>query len=453
MGWIGPQQCKDHCCGPPTPCPPPRVTCKRYLSGEYGQPGYLEYTIENADEAWIRQQCGSVITDFPIELTGGAASGRFEIGDGEEIEPASISVVEGDECYLTVFARNECDTVTCTDICDQPVCSITAERVTSFMDEFPFSYFSSVKIKWSYRNTDIPYATADQIVSAEINGMDVFGSPISQSGEFDVLEPTDLDEFYEITVTNDCGRVKKCRIDIPCCWRRSLLRLTVSGVGDVSRSCVDDTVTFVPRITGGANRIYHREAQIEITGLSSLNGTHFFDLQKFTCSPIEGRFEHLGTITARRRGYVEYEITTTGAIHSVEIISEIDLDIGTPFLTGSPLTNRTIRHTSVNGSAYRKVTNTEFPALSYEGMVCINDGPWPFPIPKMEPCNNKPIVSSETGIVGMLSLSGWGAGCEDYQEWDLVVSLRPPTAIDEGSGCSFSPGSVTQLQTFKFEYI
>lgn len=310
----------------------------------------MAYTVENADSAWVRQNCGGVITDFAITLTSGAASGNY-------------SPINDEDCTYAIFAENSCATVVATCECDVPYCELSAERVVNGTT----GLFESVRLRWRYRS--LPPSTpllGNPIVSADLNGLDVLGAPYEDTGDEFVLEPVDLDASYTLTITNDCGEEVTCTVAIPCCWRQSLLRVTISGLTDVSSSCSDSTVTFVPRILGGSARYFHAEHEFNSSGLASLNGTTLFNLRKFDCA-LDDTPELLGTVTIYERNLVRYEFPFgSGTNYEMEQEREYDVDV---YMLGTVLSFKV-----PSGEVTINERFDEFPAANRSGQYCIAGG-------------------------------------------------------------------------------
>lgn len=284
MAWIGPSDCEDNCCEPP--CVPPVITCYKYDS-PYG--GGFDYTVTDADYAWITETCDGVVTNHVVTLSGGNASGTFSTDD---------------TCQYCIRARKGDCEAACCDVCDTPTCSMSVSRNSS----------GDIVVVWGYTGSE-----SDRIVSAVVGGIDVFGDDITDSGTI-TDSPSSFTYvpnyihfaaygliLYDLvlTITNDCGKVTECRFTMPCCWVSSQLRITITGITDIN---FDQSESLGPpgRAIGGfvyfQRQIRHR---LQTTGLSAINGTYLFDLAPNAsqvassgsyCAASQYLF-HLGTIT------------------------------------------------------------------------------------------------------------------------------------------------------------
>lgn len=307
MAWYGPNQCDDQCCYPPTPCEPPRVTCKRYATGgTFGQ-GYLTYTISLADTAWVSESCdaygGAIGTDYPITLSGGAATGTFS--DVKE------------NCSYNVTAVNECGKRFCIDECTPPFCSL---KVYRRIKEGTLSEYDAVIVEWEYNWKATPHSpfAIDEIISATLNGTDVLDLPTHGSGVLIYTDPDDLPDDFTLTVENDCGLVSECVYTVPCCWKVKQLRVSFS-MSNASATC---TRTDLGTINGV---LYHSVTDsFSTTGLAVINGTHLFDTWPFTCD-LKPELRTLGTFTVRHEGTID--ATTLGVRQVNEFVYEWEVTI------------------------------------------------------------------------------------------------------------------------------
>ena len=307
MAWYGPNQCDDNCCYPPTPCFPPTVTCKRYATGGTFGEGYLTYAITRADTAWIHESCdaygGESGTDYPITLTSGAASGTFS--DVRE------------DCVYTVHAVNTCAKVFCIDECTPPFCSL---KVYRRLKEGSMFEYEAVVVEWEYRWLTTPFSpfAVDEIIAAEINGVDILGDPERGSGTLTYTDPDDLPDEFVMTVENDCGLISECTFTVPCCWKVKQLRVSFS-MADASGSCTRTDIGIVNNVQ------YHSVTdEFSTSGLTVINGTHLFDTWPFTCD-LKPDMQTLGTFTVRHEGVID--TTTLGVREVNEFIYEWEVTI------------------------------------------------------------------------------------------------------------------------------
>jgi hypothetical protein len=253
MTWFQPRKhCEENCC-PVPPCEDnngPTLTCRRYEVG-YGSGGF-EYTVEDADVAWITESCGSVITVHMIELTDRAASGVF---------PVTAN------CTYCIRARNFCGETFCCDNCNEVFCVL---RPASTIGGSPaINPDGSMTFRWEY-STQL--FGGDPIVFAELNGVSVLGRPYFETGTV-TIPKVDLpvDNVLRLVVRNDCGKETSCQIQLPCCYNKTQLRMSISGMSDFTKSCSATNVS-----AGGItlNSFYRETA---VSGLSSANGTFIFE--------------------------------------------------------------------------------------------------------------------------------------------------------------------------------
>lgn len=304
---MQPQKCATGCCGGQS-CEAPIVTCHKNDS-YYG--GSFDYSVTNADFAWISESCEGVVTTHEITLSGGNASGTFSTSDG---------------CTYCVVARKGSCESTCCDDCDTPECSLSVTRSAS----------GDMLVNWSYRAWPIGYVGNDEIVSASVGGVSVFGDPLNDSG---VLSIDPLLLSYEtrvvsgvtyhdlvLTVTNSCGKVVRCVVVVPCCWLKTQLRITISGIADVNFD-VSATESGAGRPIGSQHfqrQIRHR---LTTSGLTAINGTILYDLSKNTsltsvsppgsCQveayPVGDYFHFVGSITIDEKVDASGVFTNFGA--------------------------------------------------------------------------------------------------------------------------------------------
>ncbi len=275
MGWIGPAQCIEQCCGPPTPCDLPVVTCRKYDESAYTTARFA-YTVEGATTAKIQATCSgsggdSGVTFTPIVLTDGAASGE---------------VYTSPSCTYCVIATNSCGTVFCCDVCDLPLCGLT--RIALQPD-------GNLQVDWYY-------SSSEPVVSATLDGDDVLGDEFSGSGT-KYYAKADIPDVIELIIRNDCGREKTCSYDSPCCWNKQSTRVSISGMADINWSCeITVPVTYSP-----IGFFYYQTDYLlhtySLSGLTALNGTHLFDLESSDCSVGDDLLIGTGTLTE----YFHYE--------------------------------------------------------------------------------------------------------------------------------------------------
>lgn len=251
MAWYAPNDCEETCCEPP--CTPPVITCRKYES-VYG--GGFEYSVTGADYAWITETCGEVVTIHEVTLVDGDASGTFPTTEG---------------CTYCIRARDGDCEAACCDVCDTPTCTLA---VTRNLD-------GDLVIVYSYNSN----SETDLIVSAKVGGIDVFTGFFPEfvgSGTLTVpISSLTLESatysgvmFHDLvlTVTNDCGKVAKCRFIVPCCWEMTQTRVSISGLSDTFTETIDSVTRSI-----GSGSQFNNKHSMRVTGLASLNGTHFLD--------------------------------------------------------------------------------------------------------------------------------------------------------------------------------
>lgn len=293
MTWFGPGDCEENCCGECEDIPV--VTCGRSMVSYVDT---FEYTVEDAVEAWIIENCDGVETRTDITLD--------EFGD------ASGSIEADADCTYTVYAATACAIRSCTDACDQIDCSLSIERV---QDEITAEYTGAIRITYEYAVGEIGTAGGeDEIVTADIDGVDVLGDPITDSGTLEI-DVDDLSDPIVFTLTNSCGRVKTCSVDIPCCWKSHTLRVSITGVSDQSFSCSNTGIHII-----GFQRQTLRERSWESTGLDQLNGTFLFGAA-YNCVPFDTHEAiEIGTVTFESRDYSEGTDLFSGVAYTDETI-------------------------------------------------------------------------------------------------------------------------------------
>jgi hypothetical protein len=254
MGWYGPDQCEEHCCEPPTPCTKPVVVCRKS-----DNPQRFYYTITDADEAWIDETCpssggGTTVTSYPITLSSRAADSYYNTSAG---------------CTYCVRAINTCGTTVCCDICTTPTCSLSVTR----------NAYGYLEIAWRYDSNSV----TDLVISADLGGIDVFSLGMLGAGSMTVdissltLESATYSgvEFHDLvlTVTNDCGKVTKCRFTVPCCWEYSQTRVSITGLSDTYTETIDTET----RPIGGNHLQFYNKHSMKYEGLAAFNGTHLLN--------------------------------------------------------------------------------------------------------------------------------------------------------------------------------
>jgi hypothetical protein len=409
MSWIGPDQCEEHCCGPPTPCPPPTIKCKRYEAGYdgYGYAGRFHYEITNAVSAYIRVTCPDGYGGTTVTTTD------LDVGDDRAV---SGDVNTSPDCFYCVVAVNECGSVDCCDACDEISCELTIERhrdTTVAAESYDY-----VEISWLF-GTLTPLGSLvsiaegyDQVTSATLNGVDVYITSVPGAGFtgfIRVTDPDELPDFYELVITSDCGKTKTCRVDVPCCWRVKKLRVTFA-LGDASASCDRADLGTINGVQ------YHSVTdEFQMTGLGAINGTHFFDTAWFTCN-IKPTLRTLGTFTVRHRGIID--ATELGVRQVNEFIYEWTVTVqcnGTALFFSVP---------SGEVYFYRK----RDAVVLVDGMRCACS----FLLTGVPPCSAA-CINAITGIpafIGAFSATNqfnFNAACGTVQSSDFRVTHRHPS--------------------------
>jgi len=285
MGWHGPQQCDDNCCDLtiPSPCTKPIVTCRR-TGGPHGAEKFF-YTIENADEAFVEETCrtpygGTTSVQHPITLTNGDATGEYYT------QP---------NCDYCIIARNECGNSLCCDKCTTPSCSIAAVASSG---GFPaINSDGSITFRWVYSGD----LFNDPVSFAEINGVSVLGRPFFETGIITIAKvDLPVDSTLQFVVRTDCGKQSICEIQLPCCFNKTQLRLSITGVADFVKSC------SATNVVSGFNTLNSYLRTTSSSGFSALNGTFLFDnevqhgrclLPNFMNPGFSANRKNLGTVT------------------------------------------------------------------------------------------------------------------------------------------------------------
>ncbi len=305
-GWFGPQQCSEHCCGPPTPCEKPVVTCKKYDDGPYTSAKF-SYEIENATEAWVIETCtgpyGSVTTtrhEIELDEEGNASGDYYTLSN----------------CTYCVTATNPCGTVSCCDTCAEPICQLSAS----------IDQYGTVTVSYEYRSN------GDPIISADINGVSVLDSPDFRNGTLVFTRPN-IPQSFVFTLVNDCGKTKTCTFNVPCCWRKARLRISISGISDLSWNCSYAGGQWLGQPQGvGGNIIsfWHLlQMSYSLTGLGAINGTHLFNLEPDGRCRSNDSDKSLGSVQYYQSYYHDIDITNVmGVVRREEWKREVEGTVG-----------------------------------------------------------------------------------------------------------------------------
>lgn len=262
--WYSPTACDDTCCE--SPCEPPLVNCHK-LDSYYG--GTFEYSITDADVAWIGEICGETTTIHPITLVDGNATGSFSTND---------------TCRYCVTARKgDCETFCC-DTCNTPVCYI--DSVVAQTDR-------SVVVTWRYFWSANIFQ-GDPVTTATINGVDVLQGEIFGSGTLTYARE-DVPDTIAFYLANDCGREATCVFDTPCCWGKDQVRVTITAA-DLSRSC--DYTWPEPYSPTAATWMTRLRRTTTWSGLSALSGTYLFDIVNNQCGRDTSSEYYIGEVDA-----------------------------------------------------------------------------------------------------------------------------------------------------------
>jgi hypothetical protein len=158
----------------------------------------------------------------------------------------------------------------CCDECDPTTCNLTVVHEVD----------GSITVTWEYSS---PYQA---VTAATLNGIDILGDPNYDTGIV-TYALADMPDELTLIVTNVCGD-STCEFDIPCCWKYDTLRVSFRNVADIALSCSEYNATA---------QVRQYDFTLDITGLTSLNGTWLLDTDPTLCNVDEATDIYVGDVT------------------------------------------------------------------------------------------------------------------------------------------------------------